>query len=124
MLRTTLFAATLLLAPVAAFASGGHHGGGYVIDAEPSIAVSIGAPYSGFNLYYQSGGHAYVPVAPVYYRAPVVVRAPYYPAHRVHYSPSRHDWHDGGRHHRNDDRHHGRHRDGRHDRDRGHGRDD
>jgi len=43
MLRTTLLAATLLLTPVAALASGDHHGGGYVIDAEPSIAVSIGA---------------------------------------------------------------------------------
>ena len=122
MLRTTLLAATLLLTPVAALASGGHHGGGYVLDvAEPSIAVSIGAPLGGFNLFYQSGGYPYVPVAPVYYRAPVVVRAPYYPAHRVHYYPSRNDWHGGGRHHRNDDRHHGRNHNGRHDRDHGRG---
>jgi len=122
MLRTTLLAATLLLAPVAALASGGHHGGGYVIDAEPSIAVSIGAPLGGFNLVYQSGGYPYAVMAPVYYRAPVVVRAPYYPAHRVHYYPSRNDWHDGGgRHHRNDDRHHGRNHNGRHDRDHGRG---
>jgi len=124
MLRTTLLAATLLLTHVATLASGGHHGGGYVIDAEPSIAVSIGAPLGGFNLFYQSGGYPYAAMAPVYYRAPVVVRAPYYPVHRVHYYPSRNDWHGGGRYHRNDDRHHGRNHNGRHDRDRDHGRGD
>jgi hypothetical protein len=121
MLRTTLLAATLLLAPVAAFASGGHRDG-YVVDAEPHIAVSIGS--GPLNLYYQRGYYPYVVAAP-YYRAPVVVRAPYYPAHRVHhYPPARHHWHGDDRHYRNDDRHHGYghgHR-GRHDRD--HGRDD
>jgi len=122
MLRTTLLAATLLLAPVAAFASGGHRDG-YVVDAEPHIAVSIGS--GPLNLYYQSRGYYPYVVAAPYYRAPVVVRAPYYPAHRVHhYPPARHHWHGDDRHYRNDDRHHGYghgHR-GRHDRD--HGRDD
>jgi hypothetical protein len=115
MLRTTLLAATLFLAPVAAFAWDGHRGG-YVVDADPRIAVSIGAPRSGFSLYYQSGGYGYVPAAPVYYRAPVVVRTPYYPAHRVHYyPPARHYWHGGARQYCNDDRHgHGH---GHHDRD-------
>jgi hypothetical protein len=121
MLRTTLLAATLLLAPVVAFASGGHRGG-YVVDAEPHIAVSIGG--GPLNLHYQSGGYYPYVVAAPYYRGPVVVRAPYYPAHRVHYYPSRNDWHGGGRHYRNDDRHHGRNQNGRHDRDRNHGRGD
>jgi hypothetical protein len=112
MLRTTLLAAALFVTPVAALASGGYYAGGYssrVVVAEPSIAVSIGGPLNGFNLFYQSGGYPYVPVAPVYYRAPVVVRAPYYPAPRVqYYYPSRNDWHGGGRHHRDDNDHRGR----------------
>jgi hypothetical protein len=108
MLRTTFLAATLLAMPVAALADGGYHGhgAGYssrVVVAEPNIAVSIGAPLNGFNLYYQSGGYRYVPVAPVYYRAPVVVRAPYYPVQRVLYYPSRNDWHGDERHHRHHD---------------------
>lgn len=119
MLRTTLLAATLLATPLAALASGDYYADGYrgrAVVVEPSIAVSIGAPLNGFSLFYQSGGYPYVPVAPVYYRAPVVVRAPYYPAPRVQYYPSRNNWHGGGRHHRDDyDRH------GRRDHDRGHG---
>lgn len=117
MLRTTLLAVILLATPVAAIASGDYYAGGHrgrAVVVEPSIAVSIGAPLNGFSLFYQSGGHPYIPVAPVYYRAPVIVQAPYYPAYRVQYSPSRHDWHGGRRHHRDDHERHGR-------RDRGHG---
>jgi len=122
MLRTTFLAAALFATPVAALASGGYYAGDYssrVIVAEPSIAVSIGAPLNGFNLFYQSGGYPYVPVAPVYYRAPVVVPVPYYPAQRVQYYPSRNDWHGGERrHHRHYDN------DGHRGRDRGRGWDD
>jgi hypothetical protein len=106
MLRTTLLAAALFVTPVAALASGGYYAGGYssrVVVAEPSIAVSIGGPLNGFNLFYQSGGYPYAPVAPVYYRAPVVVPMPYYPVQRVEYYPSRNDWHGGERHHRHYD---------------------
>jgi hypothetical protein len=116
MLRTTLLAAALLATPLAALASGGYYAGGYsngVVVAQPSVAVSIGAPLAGFNLYYQRGGYPYVPVAPVYYPAPVVVRAPYYPVQRIQYYPSRNDWHGGRHHHREDNDHH----------DRGHGHD-
>ncbi|WP_310447500.1 hypothetical protein [Thiobacillus sp.] len=124
MLRTSLLAAVLLATPLAALASGGYYAGGHssrVIVNEPSVAVSIGAPLSGFNLYYQSGGY-YAPVAPVYYHAPVIVPAPYYPPHRVQYYPARHDWHGGGRHHHRDrdDDHRGR----GHGRGHGHDRDD
>lgn len=119
MLRTTLLAATLLATPVAALASGDYYADGYrgrAVVVEPSVAVSVGAPLNGFSLFYQSGGYPYVPVAPVYYRAPVVVRAPYYPAPRVQYYRSRNDWHGGGRRHYRDDNDY---RD--HDRGRGHG---
>ena len=121
MLRTTFLAAALLATPVAAFADGGYHGHGdsyssRVVVAKPNIAVSIGGPLNGFNLFYQSGGYRYAPVAPVYYRAPVVVQVPYYPAQRVQYYPSRDDWHGGGRHHRDDNDFY---RD--HDRSHGHG---
>jgi hypothetical protein len=120
MLRTTFLAATLFVIPIAALASGGHYAGNHnsrVVVTEPRIALSIGAPLSGFNLFYQSGGYPYIPAAPVYYRTPVVVRAPYYPAPRVQYYPSHRDWH-GGRQHREDYN--------RHDRGHGHdrGRDD
>lgn len=111
MLRTHLLAAALLATPIAALASDGYYAGGYssgVVVAQPGIAVSIGAPYPGFNLYYQSGGYPYVPVAPVYYRAPVVVHAPYYPPHRVQYYPSRYDRHGGERYDRGG--HHGHNR--------------
>lgn len=122
MLRTTFLAAALFATPVAALASGGYYAGDYssrVVVAEPRIAVSIGAPLNGFNLFYQSGGYPYVPVAPVYYRAPVVVPVPYYPAQRVQYYPSRNDWH-------GDERHHHRHydNDGHRGRDHGRGWDD
>ena len=119
MLRTSLLAAVFLATPLAALASGGHSS--RVVVSEPSVAVSIGAPLSGFNFYYQSGGF-YAPVAPVYYRAPVIVQAPYYPPHRVQYYPARHDWHGGGRHHQRDrdDDHRGR----GHGRGHGHDRDD
>ena len=68
MLRTTLIAA-LLLTPVAALASGDRHGygDGYgdrysapsrVVVTQPRVAISIGgAPFNGFNAYYQSDGH-------------------------------------------------------------------
>lgn len=129
MLRTTFLAAALFATPLAALASGGYHdhGDGYssrVVVAEPRIAVSIGSPLNGFNLFYQSGGYPYipvpyVPVAPVYYRAPVVVPVPYYPVQRVQYYPSRNDWHgDERRHHRHYDN------DGHRGRDHGRGWDD
>ena len=80
MLRTTLLAATILVTPVAAFASGGHYQTGYVAVAEPRIAVSIGGgQLNGFNLFYQSGGYPYAAAMP-YYPAPVVIRPAYYPA--------------------------------------------
>jgi hypothetical protein len=123
MLRTTLLAATLLATPIAALASGGYYAGGYssgVVVAQPGIAVSIGAPLAGFNLYYQNGGYPYLPVAPVYYRAPVVVRAPYYPSPRIQYYRSRNDWHGGGRHYRDDNDYRDRGRGHGH----GHDRDD
>jgi len=118
MLRTTLLAAALFAAPIAALASGGYYAGSYSSRvAEPSIAVSIGGPLNGFNLFYQSGGYRYAPVAPVYYapvapvyyREPVVVQVPYYPVQRVQYYPSRNDWHgDERHHHRSDNDHRGR----------------
>ncbi len=111
MLRTSLIAAVLLATPFAALASGGYYMGGHsrVVVTEPSVAVSIGAPLGGFNLYYQSGGH-YAPVAPVYYRAPVIVHTPYYPPPRVQYYRARHDWYGGRHHHRAGycERNHGR----------------
>jgi hypothetical protein len=118
MLRTTLLAAALLATPVATFADGGYHGHGdgyssRVVVAEPNIAVSIGGPLNGFNLFYQSGGYRYVPVAPVYYRAPVVVQMPYYPAQRVQYYSSRNDWHGDERHHHHYDNDHRGHDHGR-----------
>ena len=122
MLRTTFLAAALLVTPVAALASGGYYAGDYssrVVVAEPRIAVSIGAPLNGFNLFYQSGGYPYIPVAPVYYRAPVVVPVPYYPAQRVQYYPSRNDWQGDERHH-----HHHYDNDGYRGRDHGRGWDD
>lgn len=129
MLRTTFLAAALFATPLAALASGGYYAGDYssrVVVAEPRIAVSIGAPLNGFNLFYQSGGYPYVPVpyvpvAPVYYRAPDVVPMPYYPAQRVQYYPSRNGWQGGER-----ERRHHRHydNDGYRGRDHGRGWDD
>lgn len=121
MLRTKLLAVILLATPVAALASGGYYADDYrgrAVVVEPSIAVSIGAPLNGFSLFYQSGGYPYIPVAPVYYRAPVIVRAPYYPAPRFQYYRSRNDWHGGGRHHRDDNDYYRGHGHGHgHDRD-------
>ena len=113
MLRTTFLAAALFATPIAALASGGYYADGYssrAAVAEPSVAVSIGGPLNGFNLFYQSGGYRYAPVTPVYYRAPVVVQVPYYPAQRVQYYPPRNDWHGDERHHHHhyDNDHRGR----------------
>ena len=114
MLRTTLIAAALLLTPIAALASGDRHGygDGYedrhhptsrVVVAQPRIAIAIGgAPFNGFNAYYQSGPR-HVVAAPYYY-APVVVREPYYRGHRVQHRHAHRDWHDGRRNHRDRDR--------------------
>jgi hypothetical protein len=111
MLRTALLAAVLLATPLAALASSGYYAGDHrrVVVTEPRVAVSIGAPHGGFNVYYQSGGY-YAPATPVYYRAPVIVQTPYYPPHRVQHYPVHHDWHGGGRHHRHGyyERNHGR----------------
>lgn len=123
MLRTTLIAAALLLAPVAALASGDRHGYGEgygdrhstssrVVVAPPRIAISIGGdPRSGFNGYYQ-GGYRHAVAAPYYY-GPVVVREPYYRdyrGHRAHHRHAQRDWHGDRRDYRDRDRRHDHHR--------------